>query len=226
MPPRNRVQPALVHSPAIGRPAASLASGPEREQVARHHVAGQQRHETDDDQRDDHRDADDGLDLGGAQDALVLDREHDQEQAGAQDRGGVDAKRQAFLEEAQVGERDAPGQDRRVGGEERGEDVAGGDPAADGEHRRPGDPVAPDRERRDDPAVAHPGGRAIDRGAAGLARETGPRSRRRCGPGRSPSAPRRSRPPRTGCRSWRRCRRSRTAPGAARRWRPRTRRAR
>ena len=78
---------------------------------------------------------------------------------------------QAVLEEAQVGERDAPGQDRRVGGEERGEDVAGGDAAADGQHRRPGDPVAPDRERRDDPSVADPGGGAVDRGPAGLARK-------------------------------------------------------
>ena len=71
-------------------------------------------------------------------------------------------------------ELDLPGADRGIGREKRIQDVAGGDAAADGEHRRPGEPIAPDRKRRDELGVAHPGGRAIDRCAARLVgKETG-----------------------------------------------------
>ena len=48
------------------------------------------------------------------------------------------------------------------------EQVARGNGAAEGQDRRPGKPVAPHRKRPDQLGIAQPGGRAIDRSAAGF----------------------------------------------------------
>src|SRR3546814_19429537 len=82
-----------------------------------------------------------------AEDAAMLDGEDDQHQHGADEEGGVDAQRQAFLEEAEIEEVDLPGADRRIGGEERVQHVAGGDAAADGQNRRQGEPGRTEERR-------------------------------------------------------------------------------
>ena len=104
----------------------------------------------------------------------MLNGEGDQDQDRADEEGRVEPKPEAFLHEAEVEELDLPGADRGFGWEERIQDIARGDTAADGKHRRPGEPIAPHRERRDEFRVAHPGGCAIDRCSARLVgKETG-----------------------------------------------------
>ena len=101
----------------------------------------------------------------------MLDGEGDGDQDRADEEGRVEPELETFLQEAEIEQLDLPRPDRRVGREQGVEDVARGDAAADGEHRRPGEPVAPHRERRDELGIAHPGRRAIDRGAARFVRE-------------------------------------------------------
>ena len=72
-PPKNSVQPALFHAAVAGS-----VPGAKRLEGAHRHIAGDQRHDADDEQRQEHRHADDGLHLGGAEDAAMLDGEGDE----------------------------------------------------------------------------------------------------------------------------------------------------
>ncbi len=56
----------------------------------------------------------------------------------------------------------------RVRCEQSAQDIAGGERGARGLNGRPGEPVAPHRDGRNQFAVAHPGDRAVNRGAARL----------------------------------------------------------
>ena len=88
----------------------------QREQVARREVAGEQRHQPDQDQRGEADDAKDFLRIGGFGGAVVLQGEGEEQEGGADERDEVDAQREAVADEAQVQQGDMPGVDRGGGG--------------------------------------------------------------------------------------------------------------
>ena len=96
-PPKNSVQPALFHAAVAG--SVPGAKGWKR---LHRDVAGDQRHDTDDEQRQENRHADDSLHLGGAQNAAMLNCEGNENEDGADEEGRVEAKLKAFLHEAKV----------------------------------------------------------------------------------------------------------------------------
>ena len=135
-------------------------------------MAGDDRPDGDDQQRHGDHHADHRLEPGGAQDAAMLDGEAVSSSKAAP-RKKVELIRSVspWLMKPRSAMVHLPGLDRRVGGKEARQDIAGGDAGADGEHRRPGEPIAPDRERPEDLAVVDPGRRAVDRRAPGFVRE-------------------------------------------------------
>jgi hypothetical protein len=80
----------------------------------------------------------------------MLNAEGDQHQDGADKERRVQAKAQPLLKEREIDELDLPRPDRRFGGKQRRQNVAGGNAATDGEHWCPGEPVTPHRQRRDE----------------------------------------------------------------------------
>jgi hypothetical protein len=111
------------------------------------------------------------LNPGSAQDAVMLRGKHNEQQRRSNEERAVDPQRQPVLQEAEIDECHAPGEDRGVRWQERRQDVAGSNAGTDGQHRRPGEPVGPDRQRRHelaDDAVAQPSGGAVVRGASRL----------------------------------------------------------
>ena len=81
MPPRTSVQPAMFHAARLRR-----IGGRQRHQrriVVPVDLAGEDRHDADDQHRDDDQQADIFLHAGRAEDAAMLDGEGDQHQDGA-----------------------------------------------------------------------------------------------------------------------------------------------
>ena len=164
--PRGDEEAAHHSLPAHQVPRA--VRGCERREVAHHHVAGDQRDDREDQQRGDGADSQDGLYACGAQDAIVLDVPHREDDEGADDEHRVDAQRETILEEVQIDQGDLPRVDGGVRRIEDRQKIAGSKPRTDGQHRRPRQPVAPQGDGRRDLAVADPGGGSVYGRAAGL----------------------------------------------------------
>ena len=78
MPPRTSVQPAMFHAPGAGR--IGRGERHERRIVGPVDLPGEDRHDADDQHRDDDEQADIFLHVGRAEDAAMLDREGQQHQ--------------------------------------------------------------------------------------------------------------------------------------------------
>ncbi len=66
--------------------------GSEMQEIRIVHVPGQDGHHPHDDQRHDHQEADVFLNVGGARDTAMLDRESDQHEGGPDEEGRIDGK--------------------------------------------------------------------------------------------------------------------------------------
>ncbi|VWB82237.1 hypothetical protein BTE28158_03904 [Burkholderia territorii] len=143
----------------------------QREQVRHRHVAGDERHDADDQQRRERRDAENALRACGLRRAAVLQFERDEKQNRRDDECRVDSQGKTRLDEAEIRNLELPMQHRRIGGKETRERIAGREAAAEREHRRPREPVAPHRNRGNQLAVSNPADRAIHRRAARFMRK-------------------------------------------------------
>ena len=140
----------------------------QREQVLAGQVAGDQRHQPDQNERGHAGRAQDLLRIGRTRRAVVLQGKSQQQEGCTDQRDRVDPQRQAVADELEVHQRDGPGVDRGSGREQAGHDVARRKAGAQRQHGRPGQPVAPHGNRRDEFRIRQPGSRAIDRGTARL----------------------------------------------------------
>jgi len=103
--------------------------------VGLHHIPGEDGNHADENQRNHGRDAEYLGGIGRAQYPAVLngfDREHDD---GAQQKYRVDAQGKAVFDRTQIEQRDRPGIDPRLRGEQRVQYVAGGERRSGGLYR-------------------------------------------------------------------------------------------
>src|SRR5208283_3187238 len=149
--------------PAPGFGAAVGKRRNEMQEVGIIDASIQDRHDAYDDQGHDHQESYELLNVCCTADTAMLERKSDQHERGSDEECGIKRERHGAYGLSEQG----PFSEIMYWRDSR-QYVSRGNTAAEREYGRPRDPIAPNRKRGDHLAVAHPGGRAVYRCAAGF----------------------------------------------------------